>query len=107
MMAGVSSAPWMQFIKICLCSMRSAIASWPAARRTSSDGLIGMAEVWIALRFMGRPATTNEALVIESLMQAIRGAAFAVRGAFGGQEAGLILLSAYFTFRPIKHWRYH
>jgi hypothetical protein len=33
--------------------------------------LIGTAEVWIALRFMGFPVTVNEALVIESLLQAV------------------------------------
>ena len=58
--------------------------------------LIGTAEVWIALRFMGFPVTVNEALVIESLLQAVRGAAFAIPGAFGAQEAGLILLCGLF-----------
>jgi hypothetical protein len=51
--------------------------------------LIGTAEVWIALRFMGLPVTVNEALVIESLMQAVRGAAFAIpgfRSARGGPD---------------------
>jgi uncharacterized membrane protein YbhN (UPF0104 family) len=62
--------------------------------------LIGTAEVWIALRFMGLPATINEALVIESLMQAVRGAAFAIPGAFGAQEAGLILLCGIFQIPP-------
>jgi hypothetical protein len=40
--------------------------------------------------------TVAEALVIESLMQAVRGAAFAVPGALGAQEAGLILLCGVF-----------
>lgn len=62
--------------------------------------LIGTAEVWIALRFMGVPVTINEALVIESLMQAVRGAAFAIPGAFGAQEAGLILLCGLFQIPP-------
>ena len=62
--------------------------------------LIGTAEVWIALRCMGLPVTINEALVIESLVQAVRGAAFAIPGAFGAQEAGLILLCGIFQIPP-------
>jgi putative membrane protein len=58
--------------------------------------LIGTAEVWIALRFMGIPITVAQAVVIESLVQAVRGAAFAIPGAFGAQEAGLILLCGIF-----------
>ena len=58
--------------------------------------LLGIAEVLIVLRCMGLPATVGEALVIESLMQAVRGAAFAVPSALGAQEAGLILLCGLF-----------
>ena len=53
-------------------------------------------EVWIALAFMGHPVSYAEALVIESLTQAVRGAAFAVPGALGVQEGGLIALCAIF-----------
>jgi uncharacterized membrane protein YbhN (UPF0104 family) len=62
--------------------------------------LIGTAEVWIALRFMGIPVSVNEAVVIESLVQAVRGAAFAIPGALGAQEAGLILLCGMFSIPP-------
>ena len=62
--------------------------------------LIGTAEVWIALRFMGFPVTVNEAVVIESLVQAVRGAAFAIPGAIGAQEAGMILLCGIFEIPP-------
>lgn len=58
--------------------------------------LVGVAEVLIVLRCMGLPATVGEALVIESLVQAVRGAAFAVPSALGAQEAGLILLCGLF-----------
>ncbi len=58
--------------------------------------LVGLAEVLIVLRCMGLPATIGEALVIESLVQAVRGAAFAVPSALGAQEAGLILLCGLF-----------
>jgi putative membrane protein len=58
--------------------------------------LAGVAEVLIVLRCMGLPASVGEALVIESLIQAVRGAAFAVPSALGAQEAGLILLCGIF-----------
>jgi putative membrane protein len=58
--------------------------------------LVGVAEVYIVLRCMDVPVSVGEALVIESLMQAVRGAAFAVPGALGAQEAGLILLCGLF-----------
>jgi putative membrane protein len=62
----------------------------------SSVWLFGALEVWAVLAFMGYPAGYPEALVIESLMQAIRGAAFAIPGALGAQEGGLIALCALF-----------
>ncbi|GJE19169.1 flippase-like domain-containing protein [Methylobacterium marchantiae] len=58
--------------------------------------VIGAAEVYVALHFMGYPMTVAEAIVIESLAQAVRGAAFAVPGALGAQEGGLIALCAIF-----------
>jgi putative membrane protein len=62
--------------------------------------LAGVAEVLIVLRCMGLPAGVGEALVIESLIQAVRGAAFAVPSALGAQEAGLILLCGLFQIPP-------
>ena len=58
--------------------------------------LAGVAEVLIVLRCMGLDTTLGEALVIESLVQAVRGAAFAVPSALGAQEAALILLCGLF-----------
>jgi putative membrane protein len=57
---------------------------------------IGTVEVYVALHFMGYPVSVVEAVVIESLAQAVRGAAFAVPGALGAQEGGLIALCAIF-----------
>src|SRR6266511_79367 len=45
---------------------------------------------------MGNPISLAEALVIESLLHAIRGAAFAIPSALGAQEGGLVLLCAVF-----------
>jgi putative membrane protein len=58
--------------------------------------LLGVAEVLIVFGFMGHPVSLAEALVIESLLHAIRGAAFAIPGALGAQEGGLVLLCAAF-----------
>jgi putative membrane protein len=58
--------------------------------------ILGAAEIWAALWLLGHPVALAEALVIESLVHAIRGAAFAVPGAIGVQEGGLIALCAIF-----------
>lgn len=57
---------------------------------------IGALEVWVALRAMGYQITYADAVAIESLAQAARGAAFAVPGAVGVQEGGLVVLCALF-----------
>ena len=62
--------------------------------------LIGVLEVYIVLSCMGYAVTIGEALVIESLVQAVRGAAFVIPSALGAQEAGLILLCGMFGIPP-------
>ncbi len=57
---------------------------------------VGVMEVWFALHFMGHTVNYRTALVIESLGQAVRGAAFVVPGAIGVQEGGFIALCAVF-----------
>jgi len=61
---------------------------------------LGATEVWIVLHFMGHPVTYEQAVIVESLMHAVRGAAFAVPGALGAQEGGLIVLCAIFGVPP-------
>ena len=56
----------------------------------------GVFEVWFALRFMGHPVPYSIALVLESLGQAVRGAAFVVPGGIGVQEGGFVALCAVF-----------
>ncbi len=58
---------------------------------------VGVFEVLVALRFMGHPVPYQTALVIESLGQAVRGAAFIVPGAIGVQEGGFVALCAVFA----------
>ena len=55
--------------------------------------LVGTGEVYLILLFLGHPVSWLAALLLESLGQAIRGAAFAVPGALGVQESGYLLLA--------------
>jgi putative membrane protein len=57
---------------------------------------IGAFEVYVALKAMGYEIDYADAVAIESLAQAARGAAFAVPGAVGVQEGGLVFLCALF-----------
>jgi putative membrane protein len=61
---------------------------------------VGAIEVWVVLKFMGYHLDFGDAVIIESLMHAVRGAAFAVPGALGAQEGGLIVLCAIFGVPP-------
>ncbi|MBN3828551.1 TIGR00374 family protein, partial [Burkholderia sp. Ac-20384] len=55
--------------------------------------IVGTAEVWLALHFLGHPVSWLDALLLESVGQAIRGAAFAIPGSLGAQEGGYLLLA--------------
>ncbi|MGA2342161.1 MAG: lysylphosphatidylglycerol synthase domain-containing protein [Steroidobacteraceae bacterium] len=56
--------------------------------------LAGTVEVYWILNLIGSPVGWMDALLVESVGQAIRGAAFAVPGALGVQEGGYVLLAA-------------
>ncbi len=62
--------------------------------------LAGTLEVWLALFFLGRPVGIGEAVMLESLGQALRHAAFMVPGALGVQEGGFILLGSFVGIAP-------
>ena len=49
---------------------------------------------------MGSPVSWGDALVLESLGQAIRGAAFAIPGSLGVQEGGYLLLAPLASLAP-------
>jgi putative membrane protein len=61
---------------------------------------VGAIEVFVVLNAMGYPLDFGDAVIIESLMHAVRGASFAVPGALGAQEGGLIVLCAIFGVPP-------
>src|SRR5262249_61999450 len=49
-------------------------------------------EAWVALRFAGAPLSFRAGLVMESLLYAVRSAAFAVPNAVGVQKGAYIVL---------------
>jgi putative membrane protein len=62
-------------------------AGWRIAFR-----LVLAGEVWLALYFLGHPVSWIEAIILESLGQGIRTAAFAIPGGLGVQEAGFMVI---------------
>jgi putative membrane protein len=62
--------------------------------------LISAGETWVGLWFMGHPVSIADALVIESLVYALRTAAFIVPWAAGVQEGGYIVAGALFGLSP-------
>jgi putative membrane protein len=62
--------------------------------------LLGTAEVYLVLRLLRFPIGWGDALMLESLGQAIRGAGFAIPGSLGIQEGGYLLLAPLVGLRP-------
>jgi putative membrane protein len=62
--------------------------------------LLGAGEVWFALHLMGSPAGLREAVILESLGQAIRSAAFVVPAGLGVQEGGYMLVGGMLGLGP-------
>jgi glycosyltransferase 2 family protein len=57
-------------------------------------------EIWLALYFLGAPVSLSEAVVIESLIQALSSAAFFVPGGLGVQEGGFIVIGGALGLEP-------
>ncbi len=62
--------------------------------------LAGAAETWIALWFMGHALSGGDVLSLESLVFALRTAAFIVPWAAGVQEGGYVVIGALFGLGP-------
>jgi putative membrane protein len=62
--------------------------------------IAGAAETWIALWFMGHPLSVVDVISLESLVFALRTAAFVVPWAAGVQEGGYIVIGALFGLGP-------
>ncbi|GJD69284.1 flippase-like domain-containing protein [Methylobacterium gnaphalii] len=57
---------------------------------------LGAAEIWIALACIGIEISVSDVIVLESLSQAIKSAAFPVPSGLGVQEGGFVLIGALF-----------
>ncbi len=66
---------------------------WECFGLNLAGWLAGTLETFLLLRLVGAPVALSDALMLESLGQAIRGAAFAIPGALGVQEGGYLLLA--------------
>jgi len=62
--------------------------------------LIGTGEVWLLMYFFGMPVSLLEALLLESLGQAVRAAGFLIPASLGIQEGGFLLLGAVLGIPP-------
>ena len=62
--------------------------------------IVGTGEVWIALYFLGSPVSFTHALLLESLGQAVRAAAFLIPGGLGVQEGGYLAFGSLLGLSP-------
>jgi glycosyltransferase 2 family protein len=85
-------------------SLLAIYADWPAIVVAFSlhelAWLLGAIETWIALWLIGLPVSPTDAVILESLTQALRAAAFPVPSALGVQEGGFTVLGALFGIPP-------
>lgn len=75
-------------------------AFWTAFLCHLIGWIIGAGEVWLALYLLGHPVTLLDAFILESLIMAVRGAAFAIPGALGVQEGGLMVMAPWVGLPP-------
>jgi uncharacterized membrane protein YbhN (UPF0104 family) len=75
---------------------RDPAALWRSGAWHMVSWLLGVLETWVAMRAIGVPVTLGQAVVIESLGQAVRSAGFVIPGALGVQEGGTVLICAMF-----------
>ncbi|MFZ0694593.1 MAG: lysylphosphatidylglycerol synthase domain-containing protein [Alphaproteobacteria bacterium] len=62
--------------------------------------ILAGAGTWVALQFIGHPLPLSQAIVIESLVFALRSAAFIVPWGAGIQEGGYVVVGAVFGLPP-------
>lgn len=73
----------------------AAAFAWRMAFRVATVG-----EIWLALWLMGYPVSVAEALILDSLGQAVRSAAFAIPAGIGAQEGAFVALSVALGLPP-------
>lgn len=83
----------------------TAMASYPKCLRPSfglhfACWILGAAETWLIFHLMHAGVVPGQALVVDSLVGAIRAASFFVPAAIGVQEGGYVLLCGLFGISP-------
>lgn len=73
---------------------------WQSFLLSFAGWVVGTGEVWLALRLLGSPVSWSDALLLESLGQAVRSAGFAIPASLGVQEGGYLLLAPLAGLRP-------
>jgi putative membrane protein len=73
-----------------------------AALQHLTSWFLGALETYVALKVLGLDADLREAVIIESLGQAVRGLGFLIPGALGVQEGGYMLICAMFGISPAR-----
>jgi len=69
---------------------------WGAVSIHLAGWLIATGEAWLALRLMGHPLPIADVVTLESVIYAVRNAAFLVPGALGVQESAYVVVGALF-----------
>ena len=72
----------------------------PAVLFAFTNWVVGAAETYAILYFLGYPVTSGEALIIESVNQMVRAATFFVPANLGTQDSALIVLAGAVTGSP-------
>jgi putative membrane protein len=75
-----------------LYARRSGVTGCCAA--TAASLMVGSGEIWIALHALGLHATVVNAVILQSMVLAIRSAVFPVPGALGVQEGGYVVVGS-------------
>jgi putative membrane protein len=94
------AARWQSFLGGAV-ALDTAIAALYAERRLilvsavwrTIGWIVGAGEIWLGLHFLGHPIPLGEAVLIESLIQAVRTAAFAIPAGIGAQELGFVVIA--------------
>jgi putative membrane protein len=79
---------------------RRPVALWLCFALHLACWIASAAEAWLVLRLAGEPLPFSAALVLESMLYAVRTSAFVVPNAVGVQEGAYILLGATFGLTP-------
>lgn len=75
---------------------RSGPAFWRSLGWRLLGWISGAGEIWLTLYFLGQPISLGEAIILESLGQAVKAAAFLIPGALGVLEGSFIVFGALF-----------